>query len=238
MPGSSIYFRIALILIALPMTNPRTAGDQEPAPWLPAEALLSKLSDETPIEGYRLRIPRGYTLQTQAGPPGAIAHAWVGPARADGTRPYVMLSIGSPPLVEATRYTLRQALAKALASVEQRRKDWKQSDPEEGTIDGLKFMRAYWTGAEAQTGRQMPGFNYAAIDRERVIYLASQDLPPHHKEALQLAEAAVLTFKRATRVRMEKPRRRSRTGATASSARGGTGRVKANVAGDPSPRLT
>jgi hypothetical protein len=42
----------------------------------------------------------------------------------------------------------------------------------------------------------MHGFNYVAMDGDKVIQLSSQDVAPHHRGALELAETAVLTFKK------------------------------------------
>jgi hypothetical protein len=107
-----------------------------------------------------------------------------------------MLIIAAPPPGEGNPYTLDQVLAKLLAGIERRRKNWKQSKTEQGTINSVKFARAYWQGTDIETGRPMHGFNYVAMDGDKVIQLSSQDVAPHHRGALELAETAVLTFKK------------------------------------------
>ena len=42
----------------------------------------------------------------------------------------------------------------------------------------------------------MHGFSYTALDGRTVIQLASQDVDDYQEEALKIAEAAALTFRR------------------------------------------
>lgn len=194
--GGSRVHRTILICAALLIVSTAPSNSEEGRPWLPTPPHLQKLSTKAELGAYQLRVPEGYVLRTQPGPGGAMAHAWVGSPRSDGTRPYVMLTIAAPPPGETNRYTRAQALAKFLEGIEKRRKHWKQSKAEEGTISGVRFVRAYWHGTEIETGRPMHGFNYVAMDGDTVIQLSSQDVEPHHRGALELAETAVLTFKK------------------------------------------
>jgi len=188
--------RNILICAVLLIVSGVPANSQEGRPWLPTVPHLQKLPTNAEVGAYHLRVPEGYVLRNQPGPGGSMAHAWFGSTRSDGTRPYVMLTIGGPPPGEGNPYTLAQVLAKFLAGIERRRKHWSQSNSEEGTINGVKFVRAYWHGTDIETRRPMHGFNYVAMDGDKVIQLSSQDVEPHHRGALELAETAVLTFKK------------------------------------------
>ena len=193
--GSRVCRKI-LICAVLLILSAAPSNSEEGRPWLPTAPHLHKLSTKAEVGAYQLRVPEGYVLRTQSGPGGSMAHAWVGSPRSDGTRPYVMLTMGAPAPGETNPYTLTQVLAKFLAGIERRRKHWRQSNAEEGTIHGVQFVRAYWHGTDIETGRPMHGFNYVAMDGDKVIQLSSQDVEPSHRGALELAETAVLTFKK------------------------------------------
>jgi hypothetical protein len=97
---------------------------------------------------------------------------------------------GEPPTHEA-------ALEKLLAGIERQRQDWKQSPTQKGTIAGQVFARAYWAGTSAEHGVKMRGLNYVMVEGRTILQVSSQDVEPHHTEALKLAEASVLTFRKA-----------------------------------------
>lgn len=166
------------------------------AAWSSDKALSSQLAPTTTVGKYQIQPPQGYTLQTQPGPVGTSANEWVGPTRADGTRPYLMLLFFAPPLGEVNKYTLKQVCAKMLAGVERKRKDWKQSSIEQGNVNGITFMRAYWHGTDIASGQPMSGFSYVARDGNTYLQLSSQDFTQYKKVALPLAEASALTFKK------------------------------------------
>lgn len=164
--------------------------------WRPSQELLARLADPDPVGPYQLRPPIGYPPQEREGPSGSRSRAWVGSPRSDRTRPYVMVTLAVPPPGEATASTLEELLGRMLTSVRQRRQNWTESRPESGTLGGIPFVRAYWQGTDAATRQRMHGFNYVALDGGTIINISSQDVAPHIREALALAEAAVLTFTR------------------------------------------
>lgn len=166
------------------------------AAWPPSKALVSQLAPAAVAGAYQIQPPKGDTRENQAGPDGSAIAAWAGPPRADGTRPYVMLLMMSPPAGEGNKYTLVQVAAKLLAGVQRRRKDWKQTPPETGTVNGLTFVCTRWSGKDAVTGRAMQGFSDVAHDGKSFIQLSSRDADPHSKTSLPLAEASALTFKK------------------------------------------
>lgn len=182
-----------------PPESPKTPP-VPPAPptrpvWKSGPAFVARLAPEVAVAGYRLRLPKGYAMQTMPGPGGMTGYAWTGaPRPEDGTRAYLMLLPMRPPAGETTRYTPAQILTKMLAGIARSRRDWRVSVIQEGTVNGQPFVRAYWTGTDAATGAAMRGFGYAAVDGDGFVYLSSQDVVPHDKLALPLAEAAALTL--------------------------------------------
>src|SRR5262245_5166161 len=189
--GLSIIFLLGLI------ANIGVPGKQADSQWAPKTDQLPKLTKEETIDRYKIKIPGNFTVHTRTGDQKIISgNIWVGEKRADGVRPYLMLTIASPPKEELDKLTLQQSLSTFLAVLEKKQKNWKQNKVEEGVIGGIKFIRSYWEGTEPKSGRPLHGFNYVAIDGERVINLSSQDTDPFYKESLLLTESAVLTFKK------------------------------------------
>jgi hypothetical protein len=177
-----------------------TLAGQDPAKrplptWMPSKPLLAQLAPEEAMPGFRLRPPKGYTLQRQEQGPGQ-RFAWVGPVRRDGTRPHLMAVLLTPPPGDEKKYTAEQALDRFLAAIQGRRQEWRRTASEQGLVNGRVFVRAHWSGVEPSTQRQVRGFSYVAMDGRKIVELSSQDVAPHDKEALKLAEAAALTFRR------------------------------------------
>ena len=172
------------------------AGAAPKVTWFANKALIGQLAPANVTGPYQIQPPKGYTLHSQPGPGGSMAQAWVGTSRADGTRPYIMLGIVTPPVGEAGKYTLSQVSAKLLAGVQRRRKEWTQKPVEMGTVNGITFVRTYWRGVDTETGLTMHGFSYVAQDGNVFLQLSSQDVEPYYKTALALTEASALTFKK------------------------------------------
>jgi hypothetical protein len=163
--------------------------------WRPSPDLLPRLAPADHVGVYQLRPPIGYQPQDREGPSGVLTRAWVGASRSDRTHPYVMMTLAVSP-AEAAPLPLEEILGRMLTPLRQRRRNWTESPPEMGTLGGIAFARAYWTGTDAATRLPMHGFSYVALDGPTVIHISSQDVAPHIREALALAETAVLTFGR------------------------------------------
>ena len=164
--------------------------------WEPNKALLNRLDSPQDIEEFQLNPPRNYTPHTRLGDYGSKATAWAGPLRRDGTRPQVMVLTVTLPAEEVKQYTLEQILYTFMERLSHRRQDWTRTSAEKGTINGLTFVRARWSGTDPNLGRKMHGFNYVTMVGDKVIQLSSQDVEPYAKESLDLAEASALTFKK------------------------------------------
>ncbi len=187
---------LALVLACIVLSTALGAAAQPAGDsWRPSPDLLPRLAEADQVGAYQLRPPIGYAPQESEGPSGSRSRAWVGAKRTDGTRPYVMVTIAVPP-AEAAAPTLEELLGRMLTPIRQRRRAWTESRPETGTLGGIAFARAYWQGTDVKTRLRMHGFNYVALDGPTIINISSQDVAPHIREALALAEAAVLTFGR------------------------------------------
>jgi hypothetical protein len=162
----------------------------------PDETLLGELGDAIEINGYLLRPPRGYQETTSKDVPTWVKMvAWRGTTRSDGTAPAFAVAVGVPPAGERVP-DLDELLTVSLDAVKRRKENWSESTPDEGTINGLVFLRARWSGTVPDTDRKLHGAIYVALDGRTVIQLGTQDAEPHHEQELKLWEAAARTFKK------------------------------------------
>jgi hypothetical protein len=184
-----------------PVRAQEDSAEKKPAAlpvWSPDKAMVERLAPAVTVEGFQIQPPKGYRQQTTPGPGGSKGYAWVGETREDGTRPYLMLVVMTPPPGEAEKYTAPQVLEKFLAAIQRNRSDWKRSATEEGTVNGVRFARAQWNGTEVTTKRPMQGLMYVAFTGGRLIQISSQDVVPAPPgDPLAVAGAAALTFRTA-----------------------------------------
>jgi len=181
---------VALLGIGLAAGRVESAGVPK---WTADPALVKQLAGPVAIGPYRVRPPKGYVRQTVPVRPGAQVFAWQGPLRLDGTRPTFMVMILTPPNGE--KPSLDIASRKLLGGIERRRTGWSASNPEKGSVGGILFLRARWSGADSETGIRMIGLSYAGVDRGSVVHITSQDIEAH-PDAVRLAEAAARTLAR------------------------------------------
>jgi predicted Zn finger-like uncharacterized protein len=168
------------------------------ADWRPEAAMLDRLAPETTVEGYRVRPPKGYTLKVMQKVT-SKGYGWAGPRGAGGTHSQFLISVASPLPAEYANLTLEQMLDRMMKAVELRNaQGWTRTPTERGQINGLPFVRTYWSGFSSTLGRKMHGFWYLTRDGQTLVMLMSQDAEPGHEEPLKLAEAAALTFKKAS----------------------------------------
>lgn len=197
-----IFLAILFILCSIFLVQ--TLYSQKPSKlptWKSNKALLNQLDSAKEIEGFLINPPKDYTRLTELGPEGSKITGWAGLPRPDKTRAQLVILTFTLPKEELKMYNLEQILDELVASAGQQRKDWQRMPTEKGLINGLLFARTRWSGTDIRLGRKMYGFNYVTLVGEKVIQLSSQDIEPHHKEALELAEASAFTFKAAAPVR-------------------------------------
>jgi hypothetical protein len=197
-----------LLAAAVPLTagcrgkpSDRSASSVPSAPlpiWEPDAKLLEELGPMTTVDDYQVRPPKGYSLNPPApNTTGAIrAYYWTGTPREDKTAPYLLITLVSSPPGEAKERTLEKELNELLEGFHRRRSNWTQTSPERGQVNGMTFVRSYWSGIDPESQAKMHGFMYATRDGSTFIHLSSQDVEPHRAHTLKLAEAAVLTLKK------------------------------------------
>jgi hypothetical protein len=162
----------------------------KPPVWKSNEALVDQLDSAKEIEGFLINPPKGYSWLAQPGPEGSKITGWSGVMRPDKTRAQLLVLTVTLPREELKKYNLEQILDELVASTGQQRKNWQRTPTEKGLINGLIFVRTFWSGTDI-------GLGYVTLVGEKIIQLSSQDVEPHHKEALELAESSVFTFKAA-----------------------------------------
>jgi hypothetical protein len=95
---------------------------------------------------------------------------------------------------QRSNLSLEQALETFLSSIEKRRKNWSRTPTEKGRINGTNFVRSRWSGVDLNSEKKMRGFSYVTINNGGLVQISSQDVEPHDKEALGIAEASALSF--------------------------------------------
>jgi hypothetical protein len=218
-PTSRPALALAVVLGALPLTgcgrksgsdgdggsfgaSPTSKKAERPrklSEWRPDEALLDQLAPAVDVGAYQVRPPKGYTsVPTPPGAPKeARAFTWVGSTRPDGTAPQFMVVLITLP-ADAGLVLPDQLLVSALRALHRLYESWSQTDDETGRVNGLTFLRARWSGTDAAKKWKLHGFVYVYVapDDNLVVQLRSQDVEPNHEQALKVAEAAALTFRK------------------------------------------
>jgi|GEM_PF-3008208 len=181
---------------ARPLSKPAAEALQLPI-WKTELALLAELGPEEAVDNYIVRPPRGYGRVTPpAGtvPPQGQFFFWASEPREDGTAASFTMMIVTPPGNEEFP-SLEDAHEQSMDSIKKRRQTWQVTRREAGLVGGIRFLRSRWNGMDAELG-PMHGFNYSAFDGRTFIRIASQDLRQYHQQALKIAEAAALTFRK------------------------------------------
>lgn len=176
-----VYGFIAVTMIAGGIVARGGAQEAAPTPplpvWKPMPKMLRYLVRPTRVWKYTMQPPAGYTpRQTQQ--PRLLAYNWHGQAAKTGITPYVLLALAPTPVRGGKPYTAEQLIASALATLKRGHDAWTQTLVEQGRINGIAFVRAYWTGTERQRKRKLRGVAYMAVDGPTIISLQSQDIAP------------------------------------------------------------
>lgn len=190
--------------------------------WRPDAKLLRYVGRQMPVLSYSLQPPASYTLH-QIHRDGQISYIWQGAGTSFA--PNLAIAIAAIPLRDSKKITADQLLTNALNTLHRGYSDWTQTESEHGQINGLSFVRAYWTGTNQKQKRR--GVSYVALDGSNALSLLSQDKVPgggptsgeaspdgaNPSEApadevlpatvdrLKLAEAAIQTLHRVTPIR-------------------------------------
>jgi hypothetical protein len=176
----------------------RAAAGSDPEEWprwSPVETSLEQLDKETQHGRVGIRAPRGYARPAEGD---AAATFWSGPVRDDMTQANFSIIV-TKLTPELAKLSLDEMLTSSLSGVAKRRDRFRLGTIEHGEIAEKRFARVRWTGVSKPTtrpeysGRAMRGFVYGTIADGEFILFMSQDLESHARDALQAAEASVLT---------------------------------------------
>src|SRR5262245_23393573 len=88
--------------------------------WTPDKTLANKLDSTADLDDFQIRLPAAYQPKAIPGPPGSLINAWVGPARSDGSRPSIVVTIQAVLGPESAQNTPEAALKVFLESAERR----------------------------------------------------------------------------------------------------------------------
>lgn len=148
------------------------------------------------VGGLEVRAPADFRDMGQRGP----GHIWVGTPRPDETYPTATL-ISAPLPPDSANLPLEALLAESMKGVRGARKDFTESPPERGTIQGLPFIRCKWSGgpgAGARAGLQGKTFHgivYLGVHQGSAIQFLAQDTAPDHPRSLELLEAMAYSLR-------------------------------------------
>ncbi len=172
---------------------------RNPEVWRLNPEYEDRLADYADVGGYEIRPPKGYTpsqRDVKDSELEARGVAWTTPPRPSGTAPLLMVVVSQHPGAELT--TAQERVFKYLRNMGKSKVGWSQTRVETGTINGIKFAHARWSGIHNQPnspldGKQLEGFVYFTKTETGFIQISSQDV---ESESLTLAEAAAMTFRR------------------------------------------
>jgi hypothetical protein len=173
------------------------AAEEKPGNWEPEKALVDRLQPYQDVEGYQLRLPKGYSLmQRPATPlPGVKVFYWMGPRQADGGGPSLAISVWTlAPGGEEPKDAVSKALAALEASPNTQDRPWERASVESGQIAGLPCLRGQSQVVTA-AGAKVRSFAYFVKDGTTQIAIGG-GASEADADALKLAEAAVLTFRK------------------------------------------
>lgn len=174
------------------------AGAPQLTEWTADAAMLEKLAPETAdplVTKYRLRPPKGYEItrfEPSTGPKGdtCLHCVWHDQAANHAALFLQVFQLPEPPgdTADVVAVKLSGELRKGFRNFAMR-------TVEQGRINGLDFARIRWN-ADGDKAK-LHGLLYAAVDGSRVIGLNARDTEVHDEGTLRVAEAAILTWKKA-----------------------------------------
>ena len=136
--------------------------------------------------------PPQYTVhEPPAQPPRGSMFVFVGPARADGTRPNVQVTLMELPPEQQTGDTFAKAMIDGVA---RRRAQWKVATTDV-LLGKVKAKRYAWSGVESRRGITMRGVMYAGVSGGVGFSLHVQDLDKYAGTSLPAGEGSMKTFR-------------------------------------------
>jgi hypothetical protein len=186
-----------MFCVVLTACSPQTSADKFPA-WELQDELKPKLTETFKSVKYPpyfvMNVPHGYQLSMRE-----EAHRkldmFFGPGRDDKTHPLFMINALNASEGRKTAASLTESMKLAVDGIKTGRSEqWQNGNWEDGSINGVHFMRVHWAGQEPTTKEMMHGFVYGTMIGGDFVEFAAQDLAKYSDESLPLLEGAVQSF--------------------------------------------
>jgi hypothetical protein len=173
-------------------------GAPQLAEWTADAAMLEKLAPETVdplVKKYRLRPPKGCDMmmgerRTRGQGEVELACVWGDPAKKRIVLSLVVVQALSPPNDRA-----EVAVAGWVNAFRPGVQNFRVGNVEQGLIGGIGFARIRWN-ADSDKGK-LHGIFYVGFDGNQTLSLYARAAEPEHEDTLRVAEAAILTWKKA-----------------------------------------
>lgn len=184
--------------------TPASPGErlQNPATWRSDPTLASKLGDYAEIEGYELRLPKGFEKIGGKFLPNGVGKValWGGVPRDDGTRCVIIMTVMTAPkdapqydVSEKVLATLTLQIPRFKTSIEM--DDMQLDATEAGRVGNLYFVRKPYHGTLKNLDK-VSGVFYAGIEGKTIVCLTIVDTEPHCVDSSNVATAAILTLRK------------------------------------------
>jgi hypothetical protein len=183
---------IAVLACCLSSVSAKPQANKLPE-WKPAPEVLRQLSAPVQVEAGSLRVPKGFEQEREEAPHG-LMYMWGKKARKEGVDQSIALI--SPQLTPELfhDYTLKTALDDLIVGYQRAFKNWKQTTPQSGLINGAQALRLHWSGATRKRDVKVEGSIFMVQMKDRFVLMITT-VCPNDKTGMKLTEAAALTFK-------------------------------------------
>ena len=124
---------------------------------------------------------------------------WTGPKHPKdpkGQRAQMNLVIGNDGGKMTSKMTSVQATQMYLGTVGSQYTKFQPTAIQSGSIGGMEYARAYWTGTDKQTHKVFHGAVYATSSAPDLIQATLKDTQPFDKKSIPVLEASLQTFRK------------------------------------------
>jgi len=163
--------------------------------WAPDSMYLDKLDSPFDVGGYRIRPPKGFTLnKSKTG--GSTTFIWQGPARSDKSTPKLWVIVGRMGPGEE-KMSLEETNAILIGAAKRKMDDYTATPVEHGKIGNLPVIRMTFHGTEKEPPRYKGHtVAYHAHDGQQYIHIMTLDVEPHWIDSFLLLESAARTLEK------------------------------------------
>lgn len=172
--------------------------------WTANPALVARLAPEVKISvpgigTYGIRPPRGFALKQinmTAFKGSGLIYLWTGPMQPDHTAANFTVDIGRDDSGMMPGMTSISFVQLEMSAMTRTHRNAKVSAIQQGSIHGLPFARAAWTGVGPRTGKMFQGIFYGRFVTPLEVMIEAKDESPASKVSMPLFNAAALTLRK------------------------------------------